>query len=249
MGNDKLPVEAPPDFLLKLGKGKSHLAEKVAGNEAPDPRFMGKAAERKGMRMHIVEDGILLKNARWSAAVMDETVGAVGGVNKHGINGRITGIDQVQSPGRVRIWRFGRGMNSGRQGFQGIPAESKMIRQRGRMVGNAEGRDFRVALQAKSLSGRNWNIADPHLESFLLKPEKVQESAAEFDRLFGAVESDQALLEHQAVNQRWQAVDVVGVDVRHKDCAYLERAESKFFDFLDDAAGAVDQDEFLAGDV
>jgi hypothetical protein len=73
----------------------------------------------------------------------------------------------------------------------------------------------------------------------------VEEEPGKRDGFFGAAEENFTLLEHQGVNDRGQAIDVVGVNMGQEDNPDTAGVELELFDFLDGAARAVDKNKIF----
>jgi len=85
--------------------------------------------------------------------------------------------------------------------------------------------------------------ANPRFESASAKMKKVEEQTGERNSFFGGAKKDLPILEHQAVNDRWQAIDMVGVNMGQQDDANLARVELHLLNFLDGTARAIDENK------
>jgi hypothetical protein len=92
------------------------------------------------------------------------------------------------------------------------------------------------------------NGVEYRLGSVLRLPQakQIEIPGAELNGLLGAIDMDQPLMKHQAVEDRRQTVDMVSVNVRHQDRAQIERVEAELLNPLDDAARRIDEDKILS---
>ncbi len=209
-----------PDFPGYLGLREINLAQEMDGHKEFDSSLLASFSQIERVRVHAAELRVFSKNPGWSATVMDEAAHTTRFLEQRRVERCITGKNDVL--------------------FFSFPI--KMVGQRRRMVGNAKRPDRPGSTQPIFPSRMERPQFDPHPHPLLPEPEDIEEATSQVDRSRRAIDADFSILEHQAVDEGWPAIHVVGVDVGQEHGPNLTGVNLELQEFLDNAPWTINED-------
>jgi len=195
------------------------MGEKMARHKTLDSGLLAPLAEVKRRGMKAIQLGILLKIADRGAGFMDEDIDSLRVFKERPEDGRVSGEDDLL----VSLLQV------------------KVVGQRRDVVRDSKCPQGQAAIQAHFSTGPNGPEANPHPDFLLAESKKVQKATGEGDRLVGAQNPHFSVLEHQAMDEGRQTINVVRMDMSEEDRRNSAGIEGELSEFGHSAPGAIDE--------